>query len=58
MGFNFPSPSNIVTSHFRYFSTFFVWAKESRIPEVMKIFDDSVLHCDQFVDYGIYHPNK
>ena len=43
---------------FRYFGTFFIWIREENIEEVMEIFDSTVLHCDQYTDYGIYHPNK
>ena len=44
--------------NFRYFGTFFIWIREETIEEVMEIFDSTVLHCDQYTDYGIYHPNK
>ena len=44
--------------NFRYFGTFFIWIREENIEEVMEIFDSTVLHCDQYTDYGIYHPNK
>ena len=33
---------------FRFYNTFFVWVSDSIISEVMKIFDDTVFHCDQF----------
>merc|ERR1712223_1309038 len=41
----------------RFYNTFFVWVSDSIISEVMKIFDDTVFHCDQFEHKGIYHPS-